>query len=167
VRFVIVNFLHDFNIMLVKRVLPGSLLGSLVAAYPSYGCGESLLPKPVEWTPKPGEVKLFTVNSRPIRVTVPDNYNKMNAAPVIIGLHDRDQTKEYFEYDGAFYNNDINPNAIMVFPEAEQVRGHSTISFLTTAGSLAGRLIARQAKGNRGRRVENWQKEEIQGQERT
>jgi hypothetical protein len=107
----------------VRAAALGAILSSnLVAAIPSFGCRDDLLPKPVDWKPKPRDIKLFKVNDRDVRVTVPEQYNKSSPAPMIIAFHDRDQTKEFFEYDGSFFNPSLNPNAIMVFPTAEEVR---------------------------------------------
>jgi hypothetical protein len=106
----------------LARALGAALVfSSSVTAIPSYAC-EGLLPKPVEWKPNPGEVKLFEVNGRTVRVTIPENYNQSTPSSMVVAFHDREQPKEHLEYDGAFFNEEINPNAIMVFPSAEEVR---------------------------------------------
>jgi hypothetical protein len=106
------SILHASTILL--------LASTTVLADPSYGC-QSLIPKPVEWNPQPGEIKLFKVNDRNVRVTVPDNYNASIPSSMIVGFHDRDQPIEHFEFDGGFKNEKTNNSAIMVYPEALNV----------------------------------------------
>ena len=103
-------------------LIAGGFLGwNLVIADPSYGCSDTL-PKPVEWDAKPGEVKMFRVNDRPVRVTVPESYNKTKPAPMIIAFHDKDQPPEHLEYDGQWTDPKVNKDVIMVYPTAENVR---------------------------------------------
>lgn len=93
---------------------------SAVLADPSYGCS-SLIPKPVEWNPQPGEIKLFKVNDRNVRVTVPDTYNSSIPTSMIVGFHDRDQPVEHFEFEAGFKDDRTNNTSIMVYPEAQHV----------------------------------------------
>jgi hypothetical protein len=102
-------------------VAAGFLSWNLVIADPSYGCSGHL-PKPVEWDATPGEVKMFRVNDRPVRVTVPESYNKTKPAPMIIAFHDKDQPPEHLEYDGQWTDPKVNKDVIMVYPTAENVR---------------------------------------------
>jgi hypothetical protein len=105
-------------------LLSSFLSQHLVLADLSYGCSE-ILPKPVDWDAKPGEVKIFRVNDRPVRVTVPVYYNKTKPSPMIIAFHDKDQPPEHLEYDGQWTDPEINKDVIMVYPTAENVRWHT------------------------------------------
>jgi hypothetical protein len=101
-------------------LLSGVLESHLVLADQSYGCSDGL-PRPVDWDAKPGEIKLFKVNDRVVRVTVPETYNKTKPSPMIIGYHDKDQPMEHLEYDGQWNNPDVNKDYIIAYPEAEDV----------------------------------------------
>jgi hypothetical protein len=102
-------------------VTAGFLSQYLVRADPSHGCFP-FIPKPVEWNATAGEVKLFRVNDRQIRVTVPETYNNTAPTPMIIAFHDKDQPVEHLEYDGQWMDPKVNPDFIMVYPEAVNVR---------------------------------------------
>jgi hypothetical protein len=111
----------SLNHLLACLFITIGLFGGCVLADPSYGCS-ALIPKPVEWTPTPGEIKLFRVNDRQVRVTVPESYNNSIPAPIIIAYHDKDQPVEHLEYDGAWMDSAVNKDMIMVYPEAVDVR---------------------------------------------
>jgi hypothetical protein len=102
-----------------------SLLSSLllfafpILAEPSLGCSSNT-PKPLEWSPVPGEVKIFRVNDRHVRVTVPSTYNETKPAPMILAFHDKDQPVEHLEFDGGWDEPSINPDIIMVYPVASE-----------------------------------------------
>jgi hypothetical protein len=115
----------------------GLLESQLVIAEESYGCAAGLS-KPVEWDAKPGEIKLFKVNDRVVRVSVPATYNKTRPSPMIIGYHDKDQPMEHFEYEGQWTDPDVNKDYIMAYPEADNVRYRllSLITELTVSGTV-------------------------------
>jgi poly(3-hydroxybutyrate) depolymerase len=95
-------------------------IASLTVADPSAGCDSSTT-KPVEWDPRPGELKLFRVNDRNVRVTVPAKYNASEPAPIIIAFHDQDSSPEVLDYETAFGEEAVNEDAIVVYPTADNV----------------------------------------------
>jgi hypothetical protein len=105
---------------LLSIVLLCSSFAQLALASPSQACSDEGT-KAVEWDVKPGEVKVFRVNDRVLRVTVPPKYNKKVPAPMIIAFHDKEQPPELLEYEAAFGDPSVNEDAIMVYPTAENV----------------------------------------------
>ena len=105
---------------LSSLLLAFSLTVPWVAADPSAGCG-AVEERPVDWIAKGGDVKIFSVNGRNVRVTVPLKYNKTSPAPVIIAFHDKEQSPDYLEYESALGDQKLNPDAIVVYPTAEDV----------------------------------------------
>jgi hypothetical protein len=93
----------------------------LVSADRSPGCYSHTV-KPVEWNVTAGDIKLFQVNGRQVRVTVPQSYNDTKPAPMIIAFHDKGQAIEHLEYEGAFMDPAVNEDNIMVYPSPENVR---------------------------------------------
>lgn len=92
----------------------------LALADPSYACAEGF-PKPVEWDAKPREIRVFRVNDRTIRVTLPVEYKKDVPAPLILAYHDKDAGPERMEYETALYDEKVNKDAVVVYPLAENV----------------------------------------------
>jgi hypothetical protein len=91
-----------------------------VLADPSYACSEAF-PKPVEWDAKPKDIRLFRVNHRNIRVSLPQSYKKNVPSPMIIAYHDRDMPPDRFEYETSFFEDEVNKNSIVVYPSGENV----------------------------------------------
>ncbi|KAF2664241.1 hypothetical protein BT63DRAFT_418367 [Microthyrium microscopicum] len=119
---------------LLSTFLAISSISYLTAAQPSQACtGEGV--KAVEWAVKPGEVKVFRVNDRVVRVTVPEAYTQSKPAPMIIAFHDREQPPEHLEYETAFGDEKVNPSAIMVYPTAENDRWLSDFGKLQKLGT--------------------------------
>jgi hypothetical protein len=106
--------------MFASVLLPLSVLVSWAFADPSAGCDPSTT-KPVEWTASPSEVKLFRVNDRNVRVTVPAKFNATKPASVIIAYHDQDSSAEVLDYETAFHDERVNEDVIVVYPSADQV----------------------------------------------
>jgi hypothetical protein len=92
----------------------------LALADPSYACKDNF-PTPVEWDAKPGEIRMFRVNDRTIRVTLPAGYKKGVPAPLILAYHDTDMAPERMEYETALYDVKVNPDAVVVYPLAANV----------------------------------------------
>jgi hypothetical protein len=96
------------------------LRGPFVSADRSPGCyGHTV--KPVEWNATAGDIKIFKVNGRQVRVTIPPTFNSTNPAPMMIAFHDKDQAMENLEYEGAFMDGGVNNDIIMVYPSPENV----------------------------------------------
>ena len=96
------------------------LRGPFVSADRSPGCYSHTV-KPVEWNATAGDIKIFKVNGRQVRVTIPQTFNSTKPAPMIIAFHDKDQVMEHLEYEGAFMDGQVNDDNIMVYPSPENV----------------------------------------------
>lgn len=98
----------------------------LTLAEKSHGCTRGI-PKPVEWDAKAHNMRIFRVNDRNVRVVTPKNYHNETASPLILAFHDKDQAPEVLEFDGAFSDPEVNPDAIVVYPQAVHVRAHTSL----------------------------------------
>ena len=96
------------------------LRGLFVFADRSPGCYSHTI-KPVDWNATAGDIKLFKVNGRQVRVTVPPTFNATKPAPMIIAFHDKDQAIAHLEYEGAFMDGSVNDDNVMVYPSPENV----------------------------------------------
>jgi hypothetical protein len=105
------------------------LRGPFVSADRSPGCYSHTV-KPVEWNATAGDIKIFKVNGRQVRVTIPQTFNSTKPAPMIIAFHDKDQAMERLEYEGAFMDGQVNDDNIMVYPSPENVSSRFYISIV-------------------------------------
>lgn len=88
----------------------------------SKGCGKSL---PSAQSPAGGDSHQVTYEvdgvKRHYRLHIPSNYNESNPIPLIFSFHARGKTSSYQEGISNFSNETLNPDAIVVYPQALKV----------------------------------------------
>jgi hypothetical protein len=102
--------------MLLSTVL---LLGALTLAEAagSHGCSE-----PFDFPAQPGgPSKGIKIGDRIVRITLPKNYEPSTPAPLILAYHDKGMTAGGFEELTRLSDPKLNPDYIVVYPEAVEV----------------------------------------------
>lgn len=90
---------------------------------------------PIEWRPKANDTRVFQVGrhkdrTREIRVSIPPNYNGTQLPPpLIIAFHDKEMGTGDFEYASRLSDREINKDAIVVYPLANNVSWRNSTCF--------------------------------------
>lgn len=91
---------------------------SLVQAELKDGCS-----RPFDFPAQPGgPSKGIKIGERIVRISVPKNYEPATPAPLIVAYHDRGMTAEEMEKLTRLSDPALNPDYIVLYPEAFEVR---------------------------------------------
>jgi hypothetical protein len=69
-----------------------------------------------------GPSKGIKIGERIVRISIPKNYWPTIAAPLIVAYHDKDMTAQEMENLTRLSDSTLNPDYIVVYPEAVEVR---------------------------------------------
>jgi poly(3-hydroxybutyrate) depolymerase len=104
----------------ISTLLP-FLLGALASAASlngTDGCS-----KPFEFPAEIGGAsKGIQIGERKARITLPKDYKHGDPAPIIFVFHDKNMTASDMEQTTQLSDSKLNPNSIVVYPEALNVR---------------------------------------------
>jgi poly(3-hydroxybutyrate) depolymerase len=91
---------------------------ALVQAERKSGCSQ-----PFDFPARPGgPSKGIKIGERIVRISVPTNYSPTIPAPLIVAYHDKGMTAEEMEKLTRLSDSKLNPDYIVVYPEAVEVR---------------------------------------------
>jgi poly(3-hydroxybutyrate) depolymerase len=97
---------------------------ALVQAGRENGCSKSF-----DFPAQPGgPSKGIKIGERIVRISVPKNYSPTIPAPLIVAYHDKGMTAEEMEKLTRLSDSKLNPDYIVVYPEAVGVRSLEQLS---------------------------------------
>jgi hypothetical protein len=86
----------------------------------SAGCS-----KPFDFPAEAGGIsKGIQIGQRRVRITLPKEYKQDVPAPLVIAFHDKGMTMEEMEETTKLSDSKLNPNSIVLYPEAFEVRSN-------------------------------------------
>jgi hypothetical protein len=102
-------------------ILSPVLFGALALAGPTNGTDGCS--KPFEFPAEIGGAsKGIQIGDRKVRITLPKNYKQDTPAPLIFAFHDKNMTASDMEEVTKLSDPKLNPNSIILYPEAFEVR---------------------------------------------